>query len=213
MALLIKEFFIGGKAFFTVKVPEAFASEKGCNLHYTYHVEQAEPNDKFPNPAHFLKLLTGPDNTKDYSYLAILNPKTGEIRTTARSCANDRSWAVRIARRVLAQVFEGEGIAACNKAGWEVEHMGRCGRCSRPLTVPESLECGIGPDCAEKMGIAYPTRTKAKKPRVSKKAAMAQAITEAAVAPVAAQEPEIDPASFQEPPQTPTLPADEEVWF
>jgi hypothetical protein len=32
----------------------------------------------------------------------------------------------------------------------EIWHSGRCGRCSRRLTVPESIAAGIGPDCAGK---------------------------------------------------------------
>lgn len=34
----------------------------------------------------------------------------------------------------------------------EVWHEGQCGRCGRPLTDPESIERGIGPDCLAKMG-------------------------------------------------------------
>jgi hypothetical protein len=29
----------------------------------------------------------------------------------------------------------------------EVHHEGRCGRCGRALTVPESIESGFGPEC------------------------------------------------------------------
>ena len=32
----------------------------------------------------------------------------------------------------------------------EVWHEGRCGRCSRVLTVPESLQTGLGPVCASR---------------------------------------------------------------
>jgi len=220
---LPKEFFIGGNCTMTVKVPEAFASHHGCNLHYTFKIEQSEPSDKFPTPAHFVKLLTGSDNTSDYSYLGVLNPLTGQVRLTARSCAGETAWAVRIIRRVLAQVFEGEGMQAIIAQGWDVHHEGRCGRCARPLTVPESIEIGIGPDCAEIMGIPYPTRTKAKKPRVKKEKVAAPVAWERAA------------ESDQEPPQVdadvraeneaesalearlsgglPALPADDEVWF
>ena len=31
----------------------------------------------------------------------------------------------------------------------EVWHEGRCGRCNRALTVPESIASGIGPECAK----------------------------------------------------------------
>ena len=33
-----------------------------------------------------------------------------------------------------------------------VRHDGRCGRCGRQLTVPSSIDKGIGPECATKMG-------------------------------------------------------------
>lgn len=188
---LTKHFFCAGNCTFTVRVPEDFAGKNGCNLHYTFKVEKAEPTERFPKPATFIKLLTGPDNTQDYSYLGMLNEETGEVRLTQRSCVGETAWAVRIIRRVFGQMWEGEGCAAIERAGWHLHHEGRCGRCGRPLTVPESLEVGIGPDCAEKMGIDYPTRTKPKKerkPRVSKKAAVAVPV-------------EIDPASYQEPAQ------------
>jgi hypothetical protein len=29
----------------------------------------------------------------------------------------------------------------------EIWHEGRCGRCGRKLTVPDSIAIGIGPDC------------------------------------------------------------------
>jgi hypothetical protein len=32
-----------------------------------------------------------------------------------------------------------------------VHHENHCGRCGRTLTVPESVERGIGPDCLAKM--------------------------------------------------------------
>lgn len=209
-ANLVKQFFTGGKCFFTVKVPVAFASEHKTELHYTYRIEQAEPTERFPKPAHFVKLLTGPNNTEDYSYLGMLNAETGEVRLTAKSFARDTAWSVRIVRRVLAQVFEGEGVPAIQKAGWEVDHMGKCGRCGRPLTVPESLECGVGPDCAALMGIPYATRSKAKtprKPRTPKceKPTRAELITEegaalsAAMASEAAAEEVRNPAPVEEP--------------
>jgi len=33
----------------------------------------------------------------------------------------------------------------------EVWHEGKCGKCGRKLTVPSSIDTGIGPDCAKKL--------------------------------------------------------------
>lgn len=35
----------------------------------------------------------------------------------------------------------------------ELWHEGRCGRCAHRLTVPASIETGLGPVCAERMGL------------------------------------------------------------
>lgn len=35
----------------------------------------------------------------------------------------------------------------------EIWHHGRCGRCARPLTVPESIQLGLGPECAKLLSI------------------------------------------------------------
>ncbi len=35
----------------------------------------------------------------------------------------------------------------------EFWHEGKCGRCGRALTVPDSIATGLGPDCAAMMGV------------------------------------------------------------
>jgi hypothetical protein len=39
-------------------------------------------------------------------------------------------------------------------SGWEFRHEGRCGRCGRTLTVPESIDSGFGPECINLAGLA-----------------------------------------------------------
>jgi hypothetical protein len=39
-----------------------------------------------------------------------------------------------------------------------VWHEGRCGRCGRKLTVPESIESGFGPECASILGLDASTQ-------------------------------------------------------
>lgn len=36
-----------------------------------------------------------------------------------------------------------------------INHTGRCGHCHRPLTHPESIPIGIGPDCFKKLGLTH----------------------------------------------------------
>lgn len=108
---------------------------------YTYQVNKAKEGD-----AKFVSLLTGPSNTDDYNYLGLYDRTQGmrltrKSRMTADSApVKAFSWTV---RHLVAGKFP---------QGLEFWHEGRCCRCGRTLTVPESIENGIGPECAKKMG-------------------------------------------------------------
>ena len=130
------DFITGGHAIFTVS---------GKNRHYTYHVSRPNPTATYPDPALFIRILTGPDNTRDYSYLGVLD-RGLDVRLTRKSRYNDQSEPLVVLRRARESVTTGRALPA----GWKVQHEGRCGRCGRKLTDPESIETGIGPVCAEK---------------------------------------------------------------
>lgn len=91
-----------------------------------------------PNPVHFVKVLTGPDNESHYEYLGTLFGD-GMFRVTRRSRMTDQAPCAR-AFGWLSTHWE--------NAKAEVWHEGVCGRCGRRLTVPESIESGLGPTCA-----------------------------------------------------------------
>jgi len=155
--MIEKEFVTAGRAVFTVEPSATFQEQfPVVKPHYTYKVKFVKGKEKKDKPGEFWSdaymvfLLTGPDNTADYTYLGMLDDKTGYVRLTAKSKWNDDTWPVKIIRRVLARLWAGEchEIAA---NGWKVHHEGRCGRCGRALTVPESVENGIGPECIKKV--------------------------------------------------------------
>jgi hypothetical protein len=110
---------------------------------FTFKVTQGEEQNGRPAP-HFVKLLNGPNNTADYVYAGILDNRG--VRTTKASKVSADApsmvaltWAVqKLAAGVLPETLE-------------VWHEGRCMRCGRVLTVPESVAHGFGPECAEKM--------------------------------------------------------------
>jgi len=144
--MITKDFIAAGNAIFTVEPSDTFKEQfPAVKPHYTYKVRFKEGKGNFGD-AYFVSLLTGPENTTDYTYLGMLNVDTGEVRLTAKSKFADDTWPVKIVRRVLARMWAGEEheIAA---NGWKVHHEGKCGRCGRRLTVPESIENGIGPEC------------------------------------------------------------------
>lgn len=138
-----KQFATAGDAIFTIETP---------NDHYTFRIQHVEKNDRWPE-SWFVKMLTGPDNTSDYSYVGKLEPFEGQLRLTNKSKLTADSYPVKLFNRVMARVWS-EDHAAYEQHGYVTHHEGRCGRCGRALTVPESIENGIGPECAKKMQMA-----------------------------------------------------------
>lgn len=140
----ISAFVNGGKAVFTLE------SEK-TGKRFTYRV--AKPFDKATGKIDhdaaiaFVAALTGPDNTRDYSYF-------GNIRNGLRY---EHGRKAKIGADALSvQVFEWFFHEVVTQQRLpeklKVYHEGRCGRCGRALTVPASLRSGIGPECARKAG-------------------------------------------------------------
>lgn len=137
-----REFILAGDAIFTVETPDG--------KHYTYRIEKIEATDRWPT-VWFAKMLTGPDNDGDYSYVGKLCDFTGQVRVTAKSVLPADAYPIRLLNRVLCRVW-GDDHAAIERAGFKVFHEGRCGRCARRLTTPESVTRGIGPECAKLLG-------------------------------------------------------------
>ena len=110
---------------------------------FTYRVQAAE------DPADtrlFVGVLTDSNNETDFTYL-------GTIFDRTRFCHGKRSRIGKDAPSALAFAWAWPLILQCKELrNAELWHEGRCGRCARVLTVPESVDAGIGPLCATKMG-------------------------------------------------------------
>lgn len=102
---------------------------------FTFRVRQKD--DGF----YFVSVLTGSDNEADYTYLGTIRGGRYAHGRKSRICAAAPS----------AKAFEWAWprlAAGSVPDGLRVWHEGRCGRCNRPLTVPESIASGLGPECA-----------------------------------------------------------------
>lgn len=125
----IKAFVLAGTAIFTIRSTRS-------GQRFTYKVRQ--PNENRP---HFVRVLTGPDNTRQYVFLGTIfdnetyrpGKKSPISQTAPSSLAFVWAWGV-IVRDQVPETLE-------------VWHEGRCGRCGKKLTVPESIESGFGPHC------------------------------------------------------------------
>ena len=129
----VLRFALAGNATFTI------ASLK-TGTRFTYKMRQSEDGMVW-----FVKVLTGADNESDYTFLGTIG------RFTRSFCKSPKSPIAEIAPSVLAFVWFWSKITAGHlPVTLEFFHEGRCGRCGRKLTVPESIMTGLGPECASR---------------------------------------------------------------
>lgn len=142
--MVSKQFVTGGNSIFTIEFPAEYAAAHDMKPHYTFRVRKPKNAE---NEIYFVQILTGPDNTSNYTYLGVLNHENGKVRTTQKSKFHQDDLIVRILNRTLELIWN-DNTTGITNAGFKVHHEGRCGRCGRVLTVPESITTGFGPECA-----------------------------------------------------------------
>jgi hypothetical protein len=142
---LIREFCLAGNSYFTL------VSTK-TQVRFTYRMNKTEPdaNGKEGKVSHFVALLTEPDNTHSYKYLGHIFRADGKYwhgnKSKIHQGAPGAQGFIWFYEKVIQQGKRPTDL------GLEFWHEGRCGKCGRKLTVPESIERGIGPECASRMG-------------------------------------------------------------
>lgn len=123
----IAEFVFAGKAIFTIK-------SLTSNSHWTFRFKQ---KDKI----FFVSIL---NHNQDYTYLGYIN-SSRQYRTTSKSQYSPDHPAHTVIKYLLAYLAAGK-----LHPKFEFYHEGKCGRCGRPLTDPQSIARGLGPTCATK---------------------------------------------------------------
>jgi Family of unknown function (DUF6011) len=147
----VRTFVLGGNALFTIE-------STATGTRFTFKVVASTDESAADMQANvdwgtrrktrgvfFVSLLRGPDNESDYQYLGII-PKDDPMsfRLTAKSRAGEDAPSVKAFKWFWRQVSQGRLPALV-----QVWHEGRCGRCGRTLTVPESIASGFGPECRQ----------------------------------------------------------------
>lgn len=103
---------------------------------FTYKVKKSKDSDIF-----FVSILTSPDV---YSYIGTCSE--GFYKHGKKSKISSDSQSVKVFEYVLNK------LKVDNLPDFvEVWHEGHCGKCGRPLTVPQSIETGIGPECLKRL--------------------------------------------------------------
>lgn len=133
------------KAFITAGNATITIESAKTGKHFTYRVTQAKDYSGNKTDRWFVSLMTGPNNTSDFTYLGML--QNGALKLTAKSKGNDQTPSVRGFRYVWSNIAAGTIPSDAH-----IHHEGHCGRCGRTLTVPESIESGFGPECIQMVG-------------------------------------------------------------
>ena len=139
----IRSFITAGNALFTIV-------SKGTGARKTFLLEQAPLKPGYEKPGYLAKILAGPDNTRDYRYVGfVYHGRDGRLRIKPGRSNGDAAvaldWFLGFVSTGTMDRFE--KIA-------EFWHAGRCGRCGRLLTTPESVASGLGPVCAEREALS-----------------------------------------------------------
>ena len=124
------QFMLAGNALFTVQ-------NTATGNRFTFKVRK--PDESKP---HFVSVLTGSDNESSYSFLGtVFDPH--HYRHGRRSRISEDAPSARAFDWLFRQLSAGRSLPPQVR----VCHCGKCGRCGKTLTVPESVDSGFGPEC------------------------------------------------------------------
>lgn len=140
LPLFRKAYMLAGDAKVTVV-------SKKTGERFTYRVKAKEnPSQQLPldgsvpaRTVHFVSILVGPDNDADYRFIGTIFDGKVYAHGRKSNISNDAPSA-----KAFQWVW-----ANLDSEAFELWHSGRCARCHRELTDPESIERGLGPVCAE----------------------------------------------------------------
>lgn len=133
----VPEFVLAGNA--TVTVKSAVTQRR-----FTYKILQSEKPELY-----FVHLLRGPDNEEDYSYVGCYYRDSRYFHPCKRYRdvpRRSRSVAMQAIEYFLEHLYDIPHDLL-------VYHEGKCARCGRKLTTPESIERGFGPECLKEVAI------------------------------------------------------------
>jgi len=137
----ISTFVLGGNATFTI-----VSVATGKRFTYKVTASKKDNDDRL-----FVKLMQGPCNETNYGYLGTIFQ--GSQRPYYRHGSKSRIGSDAASAQAFSWLFP-RLMHKHMPTNVEFWHEGRCCRCGRKLTVPESIESGIGPICAGRVSKA-----------------------------------------------------------
>lgn len=128
---------VGHSATFTISSPDC---------HFTFKIKAMASRSKPNSKTLLLSVMTGQDNESSFSYIGILvkdEIRPPAILSTKGSKVSQSAKSVRSLLWVLNKIKLGLELPE----GYHCQHSGKCARCGRKLTTPESITLGLGPVC------------------------------------------------------------------
>lgn len=128
----VSAFVLGGNA--TITLQSSVTRKR-----YTYNIKRHKENESL----YFIHLLRGPDNTDDYSYIGCYYSDNGVFvpcRTWKFEPTEEWPASLKAISYLLKNIYN-------VPSKLHVYHEGKCARCGRKLTTPESIITGFGPEC------------------------------------------------------------------
>ena len=130
----VKKFVLAGNATITVR-------SGSTGSRFTFKIRS--PKETRGSAIWFVSLLTGSDNESNFEYFGNIR-HDGSFDHGRRSRITKKSTGARAFNWFWNMIQAGRTDVLDQADVW---HEGRCGRCGRKLTVPESVESGYGPEC------------------------------------------------------------------
>jgi len=130
----LKRFILAGNAVFTM------VSRK-TGGRFTFKVQRAKPNPNY-GPTWFVRVLPSPGSEDDGTLVGRIS---GVVFLRSHSTHSEAP-----------KIFE--WLLTAISSNWialqqiDFFHQGKCCRCGRTLTLPESIINGVGPECADLIG-------------------------------------------------------------
>lgn len=140
----ILQYFFGGDSIVTLR-------SKATDRSFTFRITESEPDPEQPKrpTVFFVKLLTGPDNTSNYTtFGTIFGRKTFKFNTNKSHISKD-ALSVAAFDWVFRSLIAGK---TCPDT-LEVLPSGTCARCQRLLSDDTSIRLNFGPECRRILGI------------------------------------------------------------
>lgn len=128
---------------------------KKTGTRFTFRVSQVDEEENGARKElWFVSTLVGSDNNSDFAYTGIITRSyhgVYQFRRTAKSRISETAPSFKAINWFLKLVLV-PTTARIDLSQVEYWHEGTCARCGRKLTVPESIESGLGPECAGRVG-------------------------------------------------------------